>query len=183
MFFSSKSIYFFQETLAELLMQYLQKIKNFDVICGVPYTALPIATVVSIKTSIPMVMRRKEAKDYGTKKLIEGVYKEGDRCLIVEDVVTSGSSILETVKDLNGAGLKCGDAIVLLNREQGGADFLNKNGIQMHALLSLTQLMKYLKEEGCVDEATVLRVKEYVENTQIDQAALTKAISEGTRSL
>ncbi|KAJ8970244.1 hypothetical protein NQ317_017606 [Molorchus minor] len=114
------------EALAALIAEYIQKIKNINILCGVPYTALPIATVVSIKTCIPMVMRRKEAKDYGTKKLIEGDYKDGDNCLIVEDVVTSGSSILETVRDLEDIGIKCSDAIVLLNREQGGAKILGK---------------------------------------------------------
>ena len=56
-----------------------------------------MATLISNKIDKPMVMRRKEAKGYGTKQLIEGVYKEGDRCLIVEDVISTGSSILETI--------------------------------------------------------------------------------------
>ncbi|CAG9812390.1 unnamed protein product [Phaedon cochleariae] len=171
------------ETLADLLVTYLENISRFDLLCGVPYTALPIATAMSLKTSIPMVMRRKEAKDYGTKKLIEGIFKEGQNCLIVEDVVTSGSSILETVKDLNGAGIKCTDAVVLLNREQGGSEFLKNNGIQMHSLLSMTQLMEYLHEAGCVDDAMVEKVKKYLAATQIDQTQLTKTIKQDRLSL
>lgn len=160
--------------MADLLVDYLAKIKNFDIICGVPYTALPIATTVSLKTSVPMVMRRKEAKDYGTKKLIEGVYKEGDKCLIVEDVVTSGSSVLETVKDLKDVGIECQDALVLLNREQGGANILKDNGITMHALLSLTELMRFLREAECIDDSTVEKVKNYLANTQVNPSVIQK---------
>lgn len=70
-----------------------------------------MATLVSIKSSKPMLVRRKEGKDYGTRKMVEGQFDKGDECLIIEDVVTSGSSILDTVKvstvDLNCAAIFC----------------------------------------------------------------------------
>jgi orotate phosphoribosyltransferase len=117
---------------------------QFDLICGVPYTALPIATCISLQYNIPMIMRRKEKKAYGTKQQIEGNFQAGQSCLIVEDIITSGSSILETADDLIEAGLKIMDVIVLIDREQGGNENLKQRQFKLHTVLVLKSIMKQL---------------------------------------
>lgn len=137
-------------------------------VCGVPYTALPLATLVSVQQNIPMLVRRKEAKAYGTKKLIEGIYSEGDTCLIVEDVVTSGSSVLETVKDLASEGIVVTDAVVVVDREQGGAGNISKHNVKMHSLFTLSFLLNTLLEDGKICRDTVDAVAKYIALVQID---------------
>lgn len=126
--------------ISELLWEKIAA-SSFDLLCGVPYTALPIATAISLKHNIPMVMRRKEAKDHGTKKLIEGVFQPNQKCLIVEDIITSGQSILETVAPLREQGLCVEEAVVICDREQGGKEALAKENIRLHSLITLNQLL------------------------------------------
>ena len=121
-----------------------KRAKTVTHLCGVPYTALPIATCLSLSQEIPMVLRRKEQKTWGMGKTIEGVFKTDDRCLIIEDLITSGSSILETVADLRTAGFTVTDAAFLIDREAGGMQALLEAGIQGHAVFTMTQLLNFL---------------------------------------
>jgi orotate phosphoribosyltransferase len=116
---------------------------QFELVCGVPYTALPIATCMSLDHHLPMVMRRKEKKEYGTKQLIEGEFLAGQRCLIIEDVITTGGSIVETASDLQAAGLVVNDLVVLIDREQGGRQNLEKN-FNVYSILTLSDILQSL---------------------------------------
>lgn len=113
---------------------------EYDNICGVPYAPLPIASGVSLFYDVPMVMRRKEAKNYGTQKKIEGVYQSGQTCVIIEDVITSGQSVMETIVDLEDAGLNVKDIIVIVDRMQGGKEFLEEKDYTVHAVFTVSDV-------------------------------------------
>jgi len=136
---------------------------EFDLICGVPYTALPIATALSIRHNIPMVLRRKEIKDYGTKKQLEGIFEKGQKCLIIEDIITSGSSILETTASLEAEGLQVKDAVVLIDREQGGMENLAEKGYTLHSVCTLSFLLNTLQKEKILDPLTFHSVMDFLE--------------------
>lgn len=156
--------------VADLMWDLVEKDNcHFQSICGVPYTALPIATCMSVSHNYPMLIRRKEAKDYGTKKIIEGHYKPGEVCLVIEDVVTSGTSVLETVKTLEDVDIKVTDAVVLLDREQGAVTALKSKGINVHSVCSLSQVLDVLGSTGNIDQDTVTRTKQFIQQNQFDQ--------------
>lgn len=124
----------------------------FDVICGVPYTALPIATCISLDHDIPMVIRRKEKKDYGTKQIIEGVYQPGQQCLIVEDVITKGQSIIETAKELEAIGLKVNPVVALVDRMQGGRKNLEDHHYNIKTIFTLPNILETLMQSALLNK-------------------------------
>lgn len=148
--------------LSKTLWKLAKDTKNVSHICGVPYTALPLATIISVESNIPMLMRRKEMKSYGTKKLIEGKFEPGDKCVIIEDVIVIGMSVLETVTDLRNSGLKVTDVFVVVDREQGGRKNLKNNNIQVRSLFTISQLMKYLLDADKVTQQIVEEVADYI---------------------
>ena len=146
---------------------------DFSVICGVPYTALPIASSISVSCNVPMVMRRKEAKSYGTKRLIEGVFTPESKCLVIEDVVTSGSSVLETVEALASVALRVSDAVVLLDRFQGGKEMLQAQGVKLHSLLTLPEVLDVLLAKGKVDQEMAAKVRAFLSTNKFQPSMAT----------
>lgn len=128
---------------------------QYELLCGVPYTALVFADTVATLFKQPMVMRRKEAKAYGTGKSIDGLYTPGQTVLVIEDLISSGASIMETVLSLRAAGLKVNDAVVFIDRQQGGVDNLKQYDINVHSVVTVTEILEYLKEETCITSEQV----------------------------
>jgi len=153
-------------TIAQALYESVRG-KQFDLLCGVPYTALPFATAISIEHLIPLVLRRKEKKEYGTGKLIEGIFSPGQTCLIIEDVITSGKSILETVEPLTEAGLKVRDAVVLVDREQGGKKILAQKGIELHSLCTISSIVNLLQKKQKIDQKAADATLDFIHSHQI----------------
>jgi len=143
--------------LANYLLEMLP-LNNFDLICGVPYAALPMATAMSLESYLPLIIKRKEAKQHGTKKLIEGIYKKGQNCLLVEDVITSGKSLMETIEEVENEGLNVSDIVVVLDRQQGGKEKLESKGYNVHTLFTISEAVEILKEENLLIDEEVERI-------------------------
>ncbi len=143
---------------------------NFDLICGVPYAALPMATAMSLESYIPLIIKRKEAKSYGTKKLIEGIYQKGQNCLLVEDVITSGKSLVETIAEVEQEDLKVSDIVVVLDREQGGKQLLESKGYRVHTLFNISEVCVILQETGELSDEEVKRIQDFLQGNHIQFA-------------
>ncbi|XP_048267672.1 uridine 5'-monophosphate synthase-like isoform X1 [Bombus terrestris] len=149
-------------SLVRMLLPFVEECPNVARICGVPYAAVPLATLISIDSNVPMLLMRKQTKTYGTKKIIEGKFKPGDSCVIIDDVVTSGSSILETADILRREGLKVTEAFVVIDREQNGKKNIESHGILMRSLYTTTKLMTYLLKANKIAANIVKDVTDYL---------------------
>ena len=113
------------------------KDEKIDKIAGPALGAVPIATAVSLYSGIPMLMIRKSLKDYGTSKLIEGELQEGDRVVVVEDVTTTGNSLLKAIKAVSDNGGRMLRAFVVVDREEGAENNLRSQGVILESLVSI----------------------------------------------
>ncbi len=152
--------------VAEAMWEKAKELK-FDLICGVPYTALPFATVMSIEHNIPMLLRRKEIKDYGIKKAIEGNYTAGQTCLLVDDMITNGASKLETIEPIEREGLIIKDIVILVDREQGGRRHLAEKGYNLHSVLTLSEVLRVLEAEGKLSGELVEKTMRFIKDNQL----------------
>lgn len=152
--------------LANYLLDMLP-LDNFDLICGVPYAALPMATAMSLESYLPLIIKRKEAKEYGTKKMIEGIFQKGQNCLLVEDVITSGKSLLETIPEIENEGISVSDIVVVLDRQQGGIEMLENKGYRVHTLFTISEVCSILKEENHLSDDEVTRIEDFLKGNVV----------------
>ncbi|EPP34522.1 phosphoribosyl transferase domain protein [Chlamydia ibidis] len=120
----------------------LKPIYNSSLLCGVPYTALTLATSISLKYNIPMVIKSNACRI--SEKQIEGIFQPGQTCLVINDVVVSGSSILETASVLQNEGIYVREALVFLDRQSGGREALSNAGIELRSVFTLNELIQTL---------------------------------------
>lgn len=114
---------------------------GFQRIAGVVLGSVPLAVSLSLRTGIPFVMVRKEKKDHGTGKLIEGQLNAGEKVLVVEDVITSAGSAVYAVETLRQAGANVGTVMSVVDREEGGRDALGKLDVEMRALITASKIL------------------------------------------
>jgi len=103
-------------------------------LAGPELGAVALAAAASLESGLPFLIVRKEAKDYGTSKRLEGVFQEGERVCLIEDVVTTGGAALEAVEALREAGLQVSTAVCVVDREEGGADALARHAVRLRPI-------------------------------------------------
>ncbi|MDR1939814.1 MAG: orotate phosphoribosyltransferase [Clostridiales bacterium] len=126
--------------IAELMKDNIPE--QTDVLAGLETGGIPVATVLSCKTKIPAAFVRKKAKEYGTCKLAEGADIDGKRVCVIEDVVTTGGQIIESVKELRQRGALVSDVLCVILRNTEAYGVMEKQG------LKLTPLFTMVKENG-----------------------------------
>lgn len=139
---------------------------KFDLIAGIPFAAIAIATAVSLERNWKMVFPRKEQKDYGTKAMVEGKFEKGQTVLVIDDLITTGASKFEAIAPLEKEGLIVKDVLVLVDREQGGKKELLNEGYHLHSVFTAAELLEILNEEKAIDILLYESAKEYFANPQ-----------------
>jgi orotate phosphoribosyltransferase len=115
---------------------------GIDALAGLEMGGIPIATMLSQLTGLPVLFVRKKAKEYGTCKIAEGGQVRGRKLFIVEDVVTSGGAILDAAKALRGEGAELAHVVCVIDRESGGAANLAKSDLVLTSLFTMSELKK-----------------------------------------
>jgi orotate phosphoribosyltransferase len=138
---------------------------NFDCLASVPTGGLVIASALAMETVKPLIYVRTKPKEHGTTKSIEGVIRKGMKVLMIDDVATTGHSVIDSIKQLKDAGIVVNDVYVILNRLEGAEKALKLEGIKMHQLTDIIQITESLHEANLVNNQILEKIQ-----TQINKA-------------
>lgn len=139
-----KQAYTNPEILRLIAVEISKKLEklNCELIAGVELGAVPILAAVSITAHKPFLIIRKEKKGYGAKSLIEGEFQPGQRVVVLEDVTTTGGSVLRAVRLLRQHKLICEHVITVVDREEGAFENLKKERVELIPLVRVSELRR-----------------------------------------
>ena len=135
---------------------------DFESFATVPTGGLVITSALAIETVKPLIYVRNKPKEYGTAKSIEGKISHGMKVVVIDDVLTTGTSVLNGIKQLRDAELSVSDLYVIINRLEGADKTLSDVGIQTHQLTDILEITNALFEEKLVSEETFDKIKNQV---------------------
>jgi uridine monophosphate synthetase len=137
-----------------------------DIVIGIAEAGIPLAVALSQYTGAPGGYVRSAPKAHGTKRMVEGVWREGATAILVDDVVSDGASKLEVVGHLQEAGLLVREIVVLVDRGQGGPEVMARHGLRCHAVVTMEQVLEILLAEGLITATQVEESREFMRQAQ-----------------
>lgn len=157
----------FPKTMESTIEVYKELINGlkFDVYADVPTAATPIVAILSYQTKVPMISPRKEEKAHGIKRPIDGAFKEGQIVLLIDDLITKAESKIDVISILEENNLKVQDIVVLVDREQGGIQELEKMGYTPHVAFKLKELLKFYLQTAKITRDHYEQTITYLKNS------------------
>ncbi|MEM4200329.1 MAG: orotate phosphoribosyltransferase [Nitrososphaerales archaeon] len=155
----------FPDVFKETVTCYLHIIKNeiglasFDAICGIATSGLTFAAAVAYILSKPLIYLRREKKEHGLTKRLEGAIYPGWKVLVLDDLATTGESILTAVNAVRSEGGIVGDAVVLIDRKEGAEKALLQEGVRMHAFTNISEISEILYDAGMLDYEQITAIR------------------------
>lgn len=152
-----------------IMIKYLQNniaesvgLDSFDSLVSVPTGGLVIASALAIETVKPLIYVRSKPKEYGTSKSVEGQIHEGMKVVMIDDVATTGGSVVNAIKSLKEANITIEDAYVIVNRMEGADEALKELGVKLHSITNIIQITQALHEQKLVDDNTLEKVRNQI---------------------
>ena len=151
------------------MIKYLQSnitdsigLNSFDSLVSVPTGGLVIASALAIETVKPLIYVRSKPKDYGTSKSVEGQIHQGMKVVMIDDVATTGGSVVNAIKSLKEANITIEDAYVIVNRMEGADEALKELGVKLHSITNIMQITQALYEQKLVDDNILEKVRNQI---------------------
>jgi orotate phosphoribosyltransferase len=151
------------------MVKYLQNeiikdvgLDNFDSLVSVPTGGLVIASALAIEVVKPLIYVRSKPKDYGTSKSVEGKIWEKMEVVMIDDVATTGGSVVNGIISLKELKIKIRDAYVIVNRMEGADEALKAQGVTLHSITDIMQITKSLHEQNLVGDDILQKIQEQI---------------------